>query len=210
MEQLAAVPRWYTSVVQGWIREGYLDGDLLLVPTVAVYFVIGAVLAHWLFMGPFGALVFADAGEPRKLGAANTSGNSTRSGMRRSAKETGRRRRSCPDDLELKMVLVVRKDLKLKAPDVAVHCAQAAIDAVALATNAPMPPDAAAAREPETPEEEAAERRGMWRQWLEWWNEEGVAKVVLKADGAEALADIAGECTAMGLPFVKVADAVVA
>jgi peptidyl-tRNA hydrolase len=215
MEVLSAAAARYTAFVQDAIAAGSLDGDLLLIPTALVYFVIGAVLAHWVFMGPFGALVFGDAAvavaKPGAAAPPAVSGtNVTRSGMRREAKAAGKKQKKweCPDDLELKMVLVVRKDLKLKAPEVAAYCAQAALDAVHLVTTTEGPPLPKV--EAETPAEEALERRAMWRQWLTWWNDEGVAKVVLKAEDGAALSDIAGECASLGLPFVKVADAVVA
>jgi peptidyl-tRNA hydrolase len=210
MDHLTAVPQWYTGLVRSWIAGGYFDGDVLLGPSILVYFVIGALLTHILCMSHFGAMLFggAVADAPAKPQASSGGKNATRTGLRRAAKESGRKRRQCPDDLELKMVLVVRKDLKLKAPEVASHCAQAAIEGVAQSTSAPLP--SGPSTEPTTPEEEALERRSMWRQWLEWWNEEGVAKVVLKAESDEVLSAVTGECAAMGLPFVKVADAVVA
>jgi peptidyl-tRNA hydrolase len=189
--------------LQRWTAAGAFDGDVALVPSCIAYFVIGIALGYAFFSRR------VDERQPTIAATATPEPgrrNLTRSSKRRQALASGRRRRSCPDDLELKMVLVVRKDAKLKADEVAMSCSQAAIDAVALASKTleeelPMP---------KLKDLTEARGRCMWWQWLEWWNEEGVAKVVVKAENQDALDTVQNACTAAGLPFAVVSGAVVA
>jgi peptidyl-tRNA hydrolase len=186
---------WYEALIEQSTAAGWFDGDLLLVPSAVTFLIIGILMGSCLHR------CVASAGAVPPASKALSAPNLTRSGKRRTKKP-----RRKPADMELKMVMVVRKDLKLKADQVAVGCAQAAIDAVAVAALTATEDDGAAAAAP------AAKGRGraMWWQWLEWWNEEGTAKVVVRAEDHEEFKDVVEACIAAQLPYAALNDAIVA
>jgi peptidyl-tRNA hydrolase len=191
---------WYEALIEQWTAAGWFDGDLLLVPSAVTFLIIGILMGSCLRRCvPVGNM--GSAGAVPAASKALSGPNLTRSGKRRTKKP-----RRKPADMELKMVMVVRKDLKLKADQVAVGCAQAAIDAVAVAALTATEDDGAAAAVP------AAKGRGraMWWQWLEWWNEEGTAKVVVRAEDLEEFKDVVEACIAAQLPYAALNDAIVA
>jgi peptidyl-tRNA hydrolase len=186
---------WYDALIEQWTAAGWFDGDLLLIPSAVIFLIIGILMGSCLHR------CVASVGAVPAASNALLAPNLTRSGKRRT-----KRPRRKPADMELKMVMVVRKDLKLKADEVAVGCAQAAIDAVAVAALTATEDDGAAAAAP------AAKGRGraMWWQWLEWWNEEGTAKVVVRAEDLEEFKDVVEACIAAQLPYAALNDAIVA
>ena len=163
--------------------------------SLIIYFTLGIALGWWWHRRRAGVgrpqlPALTTGGEP----AANDGTASsvlTRHEAKRAKRATGKsgpRLRRCPSDLELKMVLVVRKDLKLTANAVAMLAAQAAVESVDLIRSAPAaialpPPD------------------GDWHEWLRWWNEEGVAKVTLRVNDGAEFAVLVAAAMADGLPL---------
>ncbi len=189
----------YGEVIDSPAVRRYFDGDALFIPTCLVAFIFGVFAATSCWKpsrkaAPQRPAVSAVAAPVVPPGPRL---NTTRAAMKRAAKLAGKKLRTRPKDIdELKMVLVLRKDLKLPAGTAADLCASAAIQAVELCAS--------------TEDDNSDEGRALWSSYLRWWNEEGVAKVTLRADGIEDLRRVVQGCAEGGLPCVILADSVIA
>jgi PTH2 family peptidyl-tRNA hydrolase len=97
---------------------------------------------------------------------------------------------------EMKMVLVVRKDLKMTTGKIAAQCSHAAVAAVDLITDVALEP-------PQDP----ADATAQWPQWLDTWRVMGTKKVALRVDDEETLLALAQAATKAKLPHYMIQDA---
>ena len=115
--------------------------------------------------------------------------NNTRQAIKRS-KKIGTLRAKKPKNLNVKMVIVVRKDLKPTEQHVSTLAATAAMEAVEKAGTAPAPMPLRSGEVVAGPSD-----------WLRWWNEEGVAKITLRAKDAGEMDAIIQLARTSGLPL---------
>lgn len=169
-----------------------LSSDFLYLPSLVLFFLLGWGLQRWLLGAPARpaapAIAAPAATSPSKKPAAPLP---TRASMKsaRQKKVKPPPTAPCPDDMELKMVLLVRRELKLPVKAVAELCSQAAMDSVQSILDGAAPAPA------------SDDVEGTPADWLRWWNEEGVAKVTLRVDGsAEDFTKLLAGATAAGIP----------
>lgn len=86
----------------------------------------------------------------------------------------------------VKMVLVVRKDLKMGTGKIAAQCCHAAVAVI---------------------EEVAQEENGKWRLWLDSWKNSGSAKVALHCESETRLLELRSLAMEADLPHYVVKDA---
>lgn len=109
-------------------------------------------------------------------------------------------------DEEIKMVLVVRKDLKMGAGKVAAQCAHAAVASVEMLSSL---------REKShegieccgSASESRSSSSSLWHDWFCLWRYSGYSKVVLQCPGENDLITIARKSKEASLPFYVVRDA---
>lgn len=202
----------HTQRIQTWYEQGWLDGDLLVLPTILLFSLLGWWVMRVFCFSTMAAALFTPPSEQPSTSKRNNNSNLPAANATRSGRRRGTSARpkypACPDDLEIKMVMVVRKDAQLKAADVATACCQAAIDAVAKCNRVDSVALLNELGKPKFGESESTpeRNRASWNQWLFWWNEEGVAKVVVKADNRDSIRTVEAGCIAAGLPFATVGD----
>ncbi|KEG15625.1 peptidyl-tRNA hydrolase, PTH2 family [Trypanosoma grayi] len=91
------------------------------------------------------------------------------------------------EELRLKMVFVIRRDLKkMPAHDIAALTAGAAVDVVHKI--------------------QYGADNTQWLEWYWWWNRVGCAKIALKCPDGETLQRVVAESEAAGLPFSVVGE----
>jgi peptidyl-tRNA hydrolase len=105
--------------------------------------------------------------------------------------------KSKPSSVDVKMVLIVRKDLKLPAGDCAAACAQAAMSSIALVDSVGAEAKLVARPPKGTPEECATY---AWPDWQRWWYQYGVAKVTLRANDAAEFAKVVAAARLLDVP----------
>lgn len=114
---------------------------------------------------------------------------------------------------EMKMVLVVRKDLKMGAGKVAAQCAHAAVASVemvaalASASDADFSPNNRSSTTPSFSASGSRDPNLLWPQWLSAWRSTGYAKVVLQCQDEAEMMGIAQSAKSAGLPYYVIRDA---
>lgn len=87
---------------------------------------------------------------------------------------------------EMKMILVVRKDLKMGNGKVAAQCAHAAVAAVELCRSS---------------------NDQQWKDWLDRWFSTGMKKVVLQIPDEPSLSQLKKQCEGTNVPTIVIRDA---
>jgi peptidyl-tRNA hydrolase len=140
----------------------------------------------------------ASEGKAEKTSASPASLNSRRKERRaRPSAAPGGTGKSTPsedalEEMRLKMVLIVRKDLNLSPAETAAQASDAAISVIAktVYSSISMP---------------------VWVDWYNWWSIYGVAKITLRCPDEQTFSEIVAAAQANKLPFAVVAsNAVVA
>jgi PTH2 family peptidyl-tRNA hydrolase len=90
------------------------------------------------------------------------------------------------DDADLKMVFLVREDLKLGAGKIAAQVAHAAVGLYSEIT---------------------LEGKSYYQQALEHWDEFGAKKIVLKAKDLDEMREVHKECKKRKIPSIMISDA---
>lgn len=121
---------------------------------------------------------------------------------------------------ELKMILVVRRDLKMTSGKVAAQCAHAAVALVEQmhdldcirrhrdAGGAGRPSTTSADSDaPSTPSKKVSTRKKDWLGWYDAWSYGGCAKVALQCANEEILLQLATHAKVVNLPYYIVHDA---
>jgi PTH2 family peptidyl-tRNA hydrolase len=101
---------------------------------------------------------------------------------------------------EMKMTLVVRKDLKMGTGKVAAQCSHAAVAAVDLITDKSFEVEQRGAGA-------AKGREAEWAAWLTAWKTIGSKKVTLRVDDEATMLALAGEARKAQLPHYVIQDA---
>lgn len=100
---------------------------------------------------------------------------------------------------EVKLTLVVRKDLKMGTGKIAAQCAHAAVAVVE---------EVIALREQQQFQKQALdEQSALWVQWYGAWRISGCQKIALQCPDEEAMLAVAGAARELGLPFYVIRDA---
>ena len=100
---------------------------------------------------------------------------------------------------EMKMTLVVRKDLKMSTGKIAAQCSHAAVAAVDLVNDAAL--------EAETSGKELSGGKAEWPGWLDAWRTLGCKKVALRVDDEAAMLALAAAARKAQLPHYVIQDA---
>ncbi len=95
---------------------------------------------------------------------------------------------------EMKMTLVVRKDLKMSTGKLSAQCAHAAVAAVDLVNDRLF-------------EAKEGSRDAEWGDWLDAWRTIGSKKVALRVESEAEMLDLAKAAKKAGLPHYVIQDA---
>ena len=136
--------------------------NFVLVPAMLVALAVGFFLHQWLAPLP-----------------ASIEEESPETGTHRPKKQRRRNRSPWKGQEDPKMVLLVRKDLKLKGTDIACTAATAATGAVEIAVHG---------------------GNAQWGSWKTHWDDVGVAKVALAVPDEPTLDELERKAKADGLP----------
>ena len=91
------------------------------------------------------------------------------------------------DDMRLKMVLIVRKDLALSVADTASQASEAAISVIAKTLY-------------------SGASNSQWVDWYNWWSHVGVAKIALRCPDEQTFSEIIALAQSKNLPFSVVSS----